>query len=193
MSLRLTIIRTITMVLAVTLVIGSVLTYWAAMRKVETEIDAAMTIAEKTVRQAVKEIAHADDARLELVRLVRVFDGNRHVRASFTDANEGGERISSFVAPAEELPDWFFNLLATPPKVVRVTLPDDLGQHGTIELEADQRGEVAEVWDDRRAEAHDPHGFLRAGVVARLFHAGTGARALGAAYGRVRARRRGRL
>lgn len=147
-SLRLTIIRTITLVLVVTLVVGSVLTYWAAMRKVETEVDAAMAIAEKTVRQAVQEIAHADDGRLELVRLVRVFDGNRHVKASFIDANAGGERISSFVAPAEELPDWFFNLLATPPKVVRVSLPDGLGQHGTIELEADQRGEVAEVWDD---------------------------------------------
>ncbi len=193
MSLRLTIIRTITMVLAVTLVLGSVLTYWAAMRKVETEIDAAMTIAEKTVRQAVKEIAHADDARLELVRLVRVFDGNRHVRASFLDANAGGERISSFVAPAEELPDWFFNLL----------------RNAAQGRSRGAAGRARPAWDDRarsrsagrgggglgrsHAQTHDPHGFLRARVVARLFHAGPGARALGAAYGRVRARRRGRL
>ncbi len=147
-SLRHSLVRTISLVLVATLFVGSLLTYWQAMTKVETEVDAAMAIAEKTVRQAVQEIAGRDDPRLELLRLVRVFDGNRHVRASFVEPENPDARVSSFVAPVEELPNWFFDLLATPPRVVRVELPADLRRYGRMELESDQRAEVAEVWDD---------------------------------------------
>lgn len=147
-SLSATLIRNMLIVLIASLVVSGLLTYWQAATKVETEVGAALTIAEKTVRKVVQEIAHDDDPRLQLVRLVRVFDGNRHVRATFVEPEPIGARISSFVAPADELPDWFYDLIAGPAKVIRVSLPDGLSAYGLIELETDQRGEVGEVWDD---------------------------------------------
>ena len=49
-SLSATIIRNISVVLALTLVLSGLLTYWQAATKVETEVGAALSIAEKTVR-----------------------------------------------------------------------------------------------------------------------------------------------
>ncbi len=147
-SLSATIIRNISIVLVLALVLSGLLTYWQAATKVETEVGAALSIAEKTVRKVVQEIAHDDDPRLQLVRLIRVFDGNRHVKATFVEPEPIGARISSFVAPADELPEWFYNLIARPPEVIRVPLPEGLSSYGLIELEAEQRGEVGEVWED---------------------------------------------
>lgn len=147
-SLSAAIIRNISIVLILTLVLTGVLTYWHAATKVETEVDAALAVAERTVRKLVNEFAHDEDPRLQLVRLVRVFDGNRHVRATLVEPEPVGARISSFAAPAEELPEWFYNLIAQEPKVVRVAMPKGMQRFGAIELETEQRGEVGEVWDD---------------------------------------------
>jgi two-component system sensor histidine kinase UhpB len=147
-SLSATLIRNISVVLVLTLALSVALTYWQAATKVETEVSAALSIAEKTVRKVIQEIAHEDDPRLQLVRLVRVFDGNRHVKATFVEPEPIGARVSSFVAPAEELPEWFYALIARPSEVIRVNLPEGLNSYGMIELESDQRGEVGEVWDD---------------------------------------------
>lgn len=147
-SLSATLIRNISIVLVLSLVLSGLLTYWQSATKVETEVGAALTIAEKTVRKVIQEIAHDDDPRLQLVRLIRVFDGNRHVKATFVEPEPIGARISSFVAPAEELPGWFYDLIARPSEVIRIPLPEELAPYGLIELEADQRGEVGEVWDD---------------------------------------------
>ncbi|MCC7251135.1 ATP-binding protein [Hyphomicrobium sp.] len=147
-SLSATLIRNISIVLVASLVLSALLTYWQAATKVETEVGAALSIAEKTVRKVVQEIAHDDDPRLQLVRLIRVFDGNRHVKATFVEPEPIGARISSFVAPAEELPEWFYSLIAQTPEVIRIPLPEELKAYGSIELQAEQRGEVGEVWDD---------------------------------------------
>src|SRR5690606_30885162 len=120
------IIRNISVVLILTLVLTGALTYWHAATKVETEVGAALGVAERTVRKLVKEFAHDEDPRLQLVRLVRVFDGNRHVRATLIEPDPVGARISSFAAPAEELPEWFYNLIAQEPRVVRISMPEGL-------------------------------------------------------------------
>lgn len=147
-SLSAALIRTISIVLILTLVLTAALTYWHAATKVETEVDAALAIAERSVRKLVQEFGHDEDARLQLVRLIRVFDGNRHVRATLIEPDPVGARIASFAAPAEELPEWFYNLIAKAPKVVRIDMPERLSRYGAIELETEQRGEVGEVWDD---------------------------------------------
>ena len=49
---------------------------------------------------------------------------------------------------AEELPEWFYNLIAREPRIVRIDMPEGLARYGAIELETEQRGEVGEVWDD---------------------------------------------
>lgn len=160
-SLSATIIRNIAIVLLLSLVLSALLTYWQAATKVETEVGAALSLAEKTVRKVVQEVAHDDDPRLALVRLVRVFDGNRHVRASLIEPEPIGARISSFAAPAEELPEWFYNLIARAPTVIRIPLPESIKAYGLIELEAEQRSEVSEVWDD----------FVRSMVTLAVFFA----------------------
>jgi two-component system, NarL family, sensor histidine kinase UhpB len=147
-SLSATLIRNISTVLAATLVFIALLTYWQSAKKVETEVGAALAMSEKTVRKVLQEIAHDDDPRLQLARLVRVFDGNRHVKVTFVEAGDAGERIASYVAPVEELPNWFYALMAGEPDIVRVDLQGDLKRFGTLELQADQRSEVAEVWED---------------------------------------------
>lgn len=147
-SLSAALIRNISIVLVLTLLLTAALTYWHAATKVETEVDAALAIAERSVRKLVQEFAHDENPRLQLVRLVRVFDGNRHVRATLVEPEPIGARISSFAAPAEELPEWFYNLIAQEPKVVRIAMPEELARYGAIELETEQRGEVGEVWDD---------------------------------------------
>jgi two-component system sensor histidine kinase UhpB len=148
LSLRATLVRAISLVLAVTLVISGVLTYWQAASKVETEVGSAIAIAEKTVRKAIQEIAHDADPRLELVRLVHVFDGNRHVKAAYIEPGHTGPGISSLVAPVDELPEWFYELIAQPQQVVRIELPERLTSYGAFELSTEQRGEVGEVWDE---------------------------------------------
>ncbi|WP_083567733.1 ATP-binding protein [Hyphomicrobium sp. CS1GBMeth3] len=160
-SLSATIIRNIAIVLLLSLLLSALLTYWQAATKVETEVGAALSLAEKTVRKVVQEVAHDDDPRLALVRLVRVFDGNRHVRASLVEPEPIGARISSFSAPGEDLPEWFYNLIARPPTVIRIPLPEGIKSYGLIELEAEQRGEVGEVWDD----------FVRSMVTLAIFFA----------------------
>jgi len=145
-SLSRTLIRNISLVLLVTLVIGCLLTYWQASRKVETEIGSALEMAERTVRKASQEITHDSDPRLELIRLIHVFDGNRHVRVTFVEPV--GTRISSEVAPADDLPEWFYQLIALPPQRITIELPETLRSYGRFELKSEQRSEVAEVWDD---------------------------------------------
>jgi two-component system, NarL family, sensor histidine kinase UhpB len=147
-SLSATLIRNISSVLALTLVFILLLTYWQSATKVETEVGSALATAEKTVRKVIQEIAQDDDPHLQLLRLVRVFDGNRHVKVTFVEPGPDGQRISSFVAPVEELPNWFYAIMAGVPDVVRVELPGDLARFGAIELKADQRSEVEEVWED---------------------------------------------
>jgi two-component system sensor histidine kinase UhpB len=160
-SLSAALIRNIAIVLVVSLLLSALLTYWQAATKVETEVGAALTLAEKTVRKVIQEVAHDDDPRLQLVRLVRVFDGNRHVKATLVEPEPIGARISSFAAPAEELPEWFYSLIARPPTVIRIPLPESIRSYGVIELEAEQRGEVGEVWDD----------FLRSMATLAVFFA----------------------
>lgn len=147
-SLSATIIRAISIVLLLSLVLSALLIYWHAATKVETEVGSALTLAEKTVRKVIQEAANDDDPRLQLVRLVRVFDGNRHVKATLIEPEPSGARISSMPAPAEELPEWFYKLIARSPAVIRIPLPESISTYGHFELEAEQRGEVGEVWDD---------------------------------------------
>ena len=147
-SLRLILLRPISIVLLVTLLFGGVLTYWQAHFKIETEVRSALGIAEKTVQKVIPEIERVENPRRELVRLIRLLDGNRHVKATLVEPGPGGRRIESEPAQAGNLPNWFFALLALEPEIARIELPETLRGFGHLELATESSAEVAEVWNE---------------------------------------------
>jgi len=148
-SLRLSLLRSISLVLLVTLLFGGMLTYWQAVSKIDTEVSSALAVAEKTVRKAIPEIARDDDPRLELVRLVRIFDGNRHVRATLlTPDTPAHPLVESQVAETTSVPSWFYALFAHAPEVVDIELPGPLLHLGSLKLTTERGAEVAEVWNE---------------------------------------------
>lgn len=147
-SLSLTLIRSIAIVLFVTIVLGGVLTYVQAQNKIDTEVSAALLSAERTVEKALPEILRDDDPRNELVRLVRVFEGNRHVTATLFAIPGTGRNVTSTPAEAKNVPAWFMWLFPKSPRSVTVALPEALSKFGYIELNADTNSEVAEVWNE---------------------------------------------
>lgn len=148
MSLRLRLIRTVAMVLLVSLALGALMTYWHAQHKIELELSSGVAVAESTARLAVDDAARAPDPREGLRRVVHAFDGNRHVRAALLDPEGRELDTSKVLAPDEEAPEWLFGILAQPTKIVRIPLPSPLTKYGMILLESDQRSETAEVWGD---------------------------------------------
>ena len=147
-SLSLTLIRSIAFVLVMTILLGSLLTYLQALNKIDTEVSSAIQSAERTVEKALPEIARDEDPRNELVRLVRVFEGNRHVTASLHSAPGAGRDIHSTPAHARNVPAWFVALFPKSPRTITIELPDELRKFGHIELQADTNAEVAEVWNE---------------------------------------------
>jgi two-component system, NarL family, sensor histidine kinase UhpB len=145
-SLRLRLMISIAAVLIVCLAIGSVLVYWHAVRKVETELRAALAVGAHTVRNTIAD-GQAEKLPRELLEsLVTNFNGHRHLRVSLVDNNGTTTVTSSPSIPSEPAPAWFYRLLASPSAIVRADLrvPD----HRAILLEADAHNEIAEAWSD---------------------------------------------
>lgn len=148
-SLRHNLLQSTGLVLAGTLLIGGLLTYWQAVSKIDTEVRSALQIAEKTVHKALPEIVRDDDPRLELVKLIRVFDGNRHVKARLVES-EGGRRpdIESQPAFVGHVPPWFVSAFDKAPELVTISLPETLAPVDLVELATVRDAEIVEVWNE---------------------------------------------
>ena len=142
MSLRLRLMASIVFVLLVSLCIGGLAAGWHAVRSVRTEMQAALAVGAQTLRNGIDDLPDAGDPGDELGRLVRTFDGDRHVRAVLRDATGGLRMASTLPALGPKVPAWFVALLA--PSLAPVRL--DGGAGSVITIEADPRNEVAEVW-----------------------------------------------
>ncbi len=142
MSLRLRLIASILFVLFVSFCVGGVAAGWHAVRSVRTEMQAALEVGAQTLRNAIDDLPEANDPGDELGRLVRTFDGDRHVRAVLRDAMGRLRMASTLPALAPKAPAWFVALLA--PSLAPVRLKGGAGN--VITIEADPRNEVAEVW-----------------------------------------------
>ena len=146
MSLRIRLMISIAVVLLVCLAIGSVLVYWHAVTKVETELRGALAVGAHTVRNAIAD-RRAERLPRELVEsLVTNFNGHRHLRASLIDSGGATTVVSTPLVPLEPAPKWFYRLLAKPSWVVRADL--SLPTYRAILLEADPHNEIAEAWSD---------------------------------------------
>ena len=148
MSLRNRLLASIFATLLLSLIAGGAFTYWHAVAKIETEMNAAIGVGSRIARNAVDDWEETTDPARRLSLLVADFEGDRHLRATLIGPN-GNELGSSEVARADTpAPDWLVSLLAAPPKKVAVDLPEIFNSFGTFVLQTDPRNEVAEVWSD---------------------------------------------
>jgi two-component system sensor histidine kinase UhpB len=146
MSLRTRLIVGIGLVLLTSLILGSALVCYQAARKVNTEMDAAIHVGERTVRNVLEEAQATPDPLHGLSMLVGSLDGDRHLRATLLDAKGAVLARSRPLSPADAVPAWFYNLLAYTPQVRRLSLPGPLASLGSIVLTSDSHNEISEVW-----------------------------------------------
>jgi two-component system sensor histidine kinase UhpB len=148
LSLRNRLLISVLATLLLSLLAGAAFTYWHAVAKIDTEMNAAIAVGSRIARNAVDDWEEATDPARRLALLVADFEGDRHLRATLTGP-DGKEILSSQVAVAESpAPDWLVSLLAPPPRKVAVGLPEIFDRFGTVALQTDPRNEVAEVWSD---------------------------------------------
>ncbi len=148
MTLRHRLIALIALVLPLSLLVGGLLTYWHAVRKVETEMTAALAFGESSVRDAIASMTPSSDPGQHLARIVASFNGERHLKVSHT-GSDGTIVFSSQVSrPNDPPPAWLVRMLAGPQHSVSVALPGDMKNSGQLLIVADPLNEVTEVWDD---------------------------------------------
>jgi two-component system, NarL family, sensor histidine kinase UhpB len=142
MSLRVRLITSIVIVLLVSLCVAGAAAGWHAVISVRTEMQAALGVGVQTLRDGIDDLPQAHDLEDEPKRLVRDFDGDRHIRAELRDAS-GQLRVVSVVPTlTPDVPVWFVALLAPSIPPVRF----ELGSGAAITLETDPRNEIGEVW-----------------------------------------------
>jgi two-component system, NarL family, sensor histidine kinase UhpB len=121
-----------------------------AENSVENEMRRALATGGRLVADAL--VSLPDMGReLYLTRLVRSFDGDRHIR--LTLAAHGQVIAASRLAPPEPVPDWFVQLLSIPVETRTATASGG----DVLVLDTDPHNEISESW-----------GQLRDGVLALL-------------------------
>ncbi len=171
LSLRLRLIVSIAGVLALTLIVGCVLVYLDAVKKVDTEMRAALSVGIRTVQNATDDAEEATNPQRQLELLVEDFDGNRHVQAFLMNPQGLAIAKSMLLIPSDPSPLWFDHLIARDPEVVRLILPAPFGalwlhpaHHGFAQR--DRRGLERSASDTVHVGA-----FLQPRSTAGLFHA----------------------
>lgn len=140
MSLRLRLIVSVALVLALGAGLGGVLAGWQVAYTVEIEMRAALLVGRQTIEAALRELDASGAADQNLRALVAAFDGDRHVRASLLDAGGRSVVASRLAEPADRAPGWLPRAEVPP---VRLALPG--GLPGAIVLRADPANELSEV------------------------------------------------
>ncbi len=146
MSLRVRLITSIIIVLLISLCVGGAAAGWHAVASVRAEMQAALAVGAQTMRNGLDDAPQALDPGAEMPRLVRTFDGDRHIRAELRDATGRLLVASAQPAVAPNVPAWFVALLA--PSIAPARF--DTGTGGTIIIETDPRNEIGEVWTQLR-------------------------------------------
>ena len=82
MSLRNRLLVSILATLLLSLLAGGAFTYWHAVAKIETEMQAAVAVGSRIARNAVDDWEEATDPARRLALLVADFEGDRHLRAT---------------------------------------------------------------------------------------------------------------
>jgi two-component system sensor histidine kinase UhpB len=148
MSLRTQLLVSITLLLLFIVAVGGVFTYLHALRKVETEMGAAIAVGTRVARNAVDDVEETANPRRRLELLVADFNGDRHVRALLVNGDGTILLASRLEPPQERVPQWFYRMFAGEPATVAVKLPAAFDGLGALMLQTDSHNEVYEVWTD---------------------------------------------
>ena len=149
MSLRTRLIASIMLVLFVSLGIGGLSAGWTAARSVRTEMQAALAVGEQAVRHGLDDLPGSPDPLADLGRLVRAFDGDRHLRATLIDAAGRIVVASMLPRPAQRVPGWFVRLVVPALPAEQLPVETAAGRRVVV-LEAEPLNEVGEVWTQLR-------------------------------------------
>jgi len=137
-------------VLAISAVIGSVLTYFHALTKVRTEMEAAILVGTHVVQNAVDDAEELTNPRRRLRLVVADFDGDRHLLASLVSEEGTLLARSTPLEPDDPAPEWFLRLVGGQPITVYPDLPPSVAGNNRIVLQSSPINEVAEVWSDAK-------------------------------------------
>jgi two-component system sensor histidine kinase UhpB len=147
-SLRTQLLGTIGLVLLGTLLLGSIMTYWHALRKIDTEMSAAIAVGARITHNAADDAEEVTNPARRLQLLVADFDGDRHLQASLIGPDGSVVAKSELARPEDNVPAWFVRLLDRPVRKEKIALPRVFDGHGTFILQANTRNEIGEVWND---------------------------------------------
>jgi len=172
MPLRRRLLVLVALVLGACLLVGGALTYWAGLRKIELEISSALAVGSSAVIDALSSIETNSDPAAQFVRIVRAFDGDRHLIARLVGTDGTVKSVSRLKPPVDPPPAWLYRLLKGEIHTQTFTLPPNLQHFGNITLEADPHNEVGEVWEDLQLKFLIISGFC--GVVLALIYASLG-------------------
>jgi two-component system sensor histidine kinase UhpB len=155
LSLRLGLILAIAVILASTLLVSALLTYRHAIHKIDVEMQSALAAAQRTVRVALQDIEDPGSEDIggdnrQVSRLLRTFDGNRHVRIELKTSAGDSVLTSKPADMAGSVPAWFINAIAPTESPARIDWPQGRSRGEYILVTADPRNEAAEVWGDSR-------------------------------------------
>ena len=148
MSLRFRLIISIGLGLLASLAFGGTFAFWEAGRQVQTEMRSAIAVAEHIVQTAVNDSNDGASRRERLERLIREFDGNRHLQATLIDRMNQVVLASKVESPDTSVPEWFHRLLDRGPEIARIKLPSEFDEYEAVVLATDAANELAEKWGD---------------------------------------------
>jgi two-component system sensor histidine kinase UhpB len=135
--------------LAFSLAVGAGALLWDARRSVDAELASAMASAAQAVRTGLQDAGPSEPSATILTRLVRVYDGNRHVRAILLDGRGHAVLASHPFMPSHPPPAWFIGLVDPHAPAERLGFAPGAGI-SAIRLEPDPVNEIGEVWTGLR-------------------------------------------
>ena len=148
MTLRLRLILSIAFGLIASIAFGGMVAWWEAAHQVQTEMRAAIAGAERIAQTTLGDVHNGAPQPESLTRLIREFDGSRHLKATLVDRKHEIALASKLVAPAFRVPEWFRFLLDSGPEVARFDLPAEIDDYQAVVLTTDSENELVEKWDD---------------------------------------------
>src|SRR5262245_54902846 len=124
-TLRLRLILSIAFGLIASVAFGGTVAWWEAARQVQAEMRSAITGAERIAQTAVGDSNYGAPPHERLQRLIREFDGNRHLQATLVDRMHQIVFASKLEVPTTHVPEWFRFLLDSGPEISRINLPSE--------------------------------------------------------------------
>ena len=172
MPLRRHLLVIVALLLALCLVVAGALTYWHGLRKIELEMTSALQVGESAVADTIATLPTSADPTAHLHRVVASFDGDRHLKAMLKSRDGKVVHKSRVRPPVDPAPAWLYRLLSGPEHVKTFPVLPGYENLAELEIRADPRNEIGEVWEDLKLKFLIISGFCA--VVLAMIYATVG-------------------